>query len=328
MTSRCYLRMTALNGWMVIIRIIRCASASRRAHFLLLGSKMFKTIGIIGIGMIGGSVALAARASDAANKIIALDISRENISYAHGAGMIDNAGGTDFAQIADCDLIILAVPVRSYAAVLQNILPHVRQDAVVSDVGSTKRGVVQVAEKILPASQFIGGHPIAGLEKHGPQHADAKLFHERWTILTPGDAARAADVEKLKTFWEKLGSHVAVMDAAHHDRVLAITSHLPQLIARTIVGTAAALEDELQDEVIKFSAGGFRDFTRMAAADPIMWRDVFLENGDAVLEMLQRLQEDIAVIQKLIRVGDGAALEEIFTRARDIRGRVIAAHQA
>jgi cyclohexadieny/prephenate dehydrogenase len=289
---------------------------------------MFNKVCIIGIGMIGGSVARAARANGAAQTIIALDTNAEHIAFAHSTGMIDNANGMDAAQVADCDLVILAMPVRSYTAVLKNILPHVRKDAVVTDVGSTKRGVLAAAEKILPPGQFIGGHPIAGLEKHGPQHADANLFRERWTILTPSNAARVDDVQKLKTLWEKFGSHVAVMDAAHHDRVLAITSHLPQLIARTIVGTAAALEDELQDEVIKFSAGGFRDFTRMAAADPVMWRDVFLENGDAVLEMLQRLQEDIAVMQKFIRAGDGGALEEIFARARDIRGRVIAAHQA
>lgn len=289
---------------------------------------MFHKLGIVGIGMIGGSVARAARRYGAAAKIIALDTNAEHIAYAYAAGMMDNANGTDAAQIADCDAVMIAVPVRSYAEVLKTILPHLHAGAVVTDVGSTKRGVMRVAESVLPPGQFIGGHPIAGLEKHGPAHADENLFQNRWTILSPSENTPPAHVHKLKTFWETLGSQVEIMDAAHHDRVLAITSHLPQLIARTIVGTAADLEEELQDEVIKFSAGGFRDFTRMAAADPVMWRDVFLENGDAVLEMLQRLTEDIAGMQKLIRSGDGARLEEIFTRARDVRARVIAAHQA
>lgn len=287
---------------------------------------MFSKIGIIGIGMIGGSIAQAARASGAAAQIYALDTSADHIRYAHENGMIDNAV-SDPALLVDADLVILAVPVRSYGAVLQQIAPHVKADVIITDAGSTKRGVMRDAAQHLPGRLFIGGHPIAGREKHGPQSADGNIFKNRWCVLTPEENAPEGQVEKLSAFWQLLGSHVEIMTAHHHDRVLAITSHLPQLIARTIVGTASALEHELQDEVIKFSAGGFRDFTRMAAADPIMWRDIFLENGDAVLEMLQRLSEDIAVMQKLIRSSDGKALEDIFARAREIRQRVIDAHQ-
>jgi cyclohexadieny/prephenate dehydrogenase len=217
---------------------------------------------------------------------------------------------------------------RAYAAVFAAITPHLRKDAVVSDVGSTKRSALRDAAAHLPHHLFIGGHPIAGREQHGPQNARADLFQDRWAVITPTDTTPPDAAAILTRFWESLGSRVAVMDAAHHDRVLAITSHLPQLIARTIVGTAADLEDEVKDEVIKFSAGGFRDFTRMAAADPVMWRDIFLENGDAVLEMLQRLGEDIAMMQKLIRTGDGEAIEAIFARARAVRARVLAAGQA
>lgn len=288
---------------------------------------MFRKLAIIGIGMIGGSVAQAARAAGAAQSIIALDQNAENMRYAHETGMIDNAQNNS-ELLKDADLVVLAVPVRSYGAVMQSITPYLMPGAIVSDVGSTKRSAMRDAAQFLPQRLFIGGHPIAGREKHGPQHSDGTIFKDRWCVLTPADHAPPEAVQKLSSFWQAIGSNVEIMTAHHHDRVLAITSHLPQLIARTIVGTAAALEHELQDEVIKFSAGGFRDFTRMAAADPVMWRDIFLENGDAVLEMLQRLTEDISAMQKLIRAGDGAALETTFERAREIRQRVIDARQA
>jgi len=288
---------------------------------------VFKKIGIIGIGMIGGSVALAARAAGV-KFITALDVNADNVLWAHQHGMIDNVQHDNVAVLDGAELVIVAVPVRSYEKVFTQIAPHLPPGVIVSDVGSTKRGVMAAAEKFLPGATFIGGHPIAGLEKHGPQHADATLFQNRWCVITPPDGADSEAVRKLFDFWHALGSHVEIMTPHHHDRVLAITSHLPQLIARTIVGTAADLEDELQDEVIKFSAGGFRDFTRMAAADPVMWRDIFLDNGDAVLEMLQRLSEDIALMQKRIRAGDADALEAVFTRARNIRQRVIEAKQA
>lgn len=288
---------------------------------------MFQTIAIIGIGMIGGSVAEAARSHQAATKIIGIDQSADHIRYAYQNGMIDN-DQSDLSLLSGADLIILAVPVRSYGTVMQAIAPHLRADVLISDVGSTKRSAMRDAAKYLPGHLFIGGHPIAGREKHGPQHADGTIFKDRWCVITPKDNAADDGAQMLAGFWRKLGCQVEMMTPDHHDRVLAITSHLPQLIARTIVGTAAALEDELQDEVIKFSAGGFRDFTRMAAADPVMWRDIFIENGDAVLEMLQRLSEDIATMQKLIRAKDGSALEDIFARAREIRQRVIEARQA
>jgi cyclohexadieny/prephenate dehydrogenase len=285
-----------------------------------------KSLGIVGIGMIGGSVALAARHAGVQH-IVAFDQSAIAIDYVIKSKMVDMASTDDASVLSSCDLVILAVPVRSYSAVLKIIAPYLRRDVIISDVGSTKRGVIQAVKIAVPEHIFVGAHPIAGLERHGPEHAAADLFTGRWCVITPDNAPPDA-MQKLHDFWRAIGSNVVMMDAAHHDRVLAITSHLPQLIARTIVGTAADLEDELQDEVIKFSAGGFRDFTRMAAADPVMWRDIFLDNSDAVLEMLQRLSEDIAMMQKLIRSGDGAKLEKLFERARDIRARVIAAQQA
>ena len=288
---------------------------------------MFRKVCIVGIGMIGASLALAARAAGV-KYVTALDCNAEHMAWAHAHGIIDNVQGDNVAVLMDADLVVLAVPVRSYEGVFEMIAPHLPAEVIVTDVGSTKRGVMATAEKFLPSAVFIGGHPIAGLEKHGPQHGDATLFQNRWTVLTPAANTPGEVVQTLFDFWQALGSHVEIMTPHHHDRVLAITSHLPQLIARTIVGTAADLEDEIQDEVIKFSAGGFRDFTRMAAADPVMWRDIFLENGDAVLEMLQRLSEDIAAMQKRIRAGDAEALEAVFTRAREIRTRVIEARQA
>jgi cyclohexadieny/prephenate dehydrogenase len=288
---------------------------------------MFQKVCIIGIGMIGGSVARAARAAGV-KQIAAMDVNADNVLWAHQHGMIDNVQHDNIAVLDGADLIVVAVPVRSYEKVFAQIAPHLPPSVIVSDVGSTKRGVMAAAEKFLPGATFIGGHPFAGLEKHGPQHSDATLFQNRWCVLTPPENVDGEAMQKLFDFWQAIGSHVEIMTPLHHDRVAAITSHLPQLIARTIVGTAADLEDELQDEVIKFSAGGFRDFTRMAAADPVMWRDIFLENGDAVLEMLQRLMEDIAVMQKRIRAGDADALETVFTRAQQIRQRVIEARQA
>ena len=284
---------------------------------------MFQHITIIGIGMIGGSVALAARACGMAKKITAMDISLSNLEWATESGMIDGAVN----DVGQSDLVVLAMPVGSYGTMMHKISEQLQPGALVTDVGSTKRSAMRDAAKYLPLGAFIGGHPIAGREKHGPQHAQAGLFQGRWCILTPPDDVAPTDIEKIQRLWEAMGSKVAIMDAAHHDRVLAITSHLPQLIARTIVGTAADLEKEMQEEVIQFSAGGFRDFTRMAAADPIMWRDIFLENKDAVLEMLQRLSEDIGVMQRHIRNGDGPALQDLFARAQSIRQQVIDARQ-
>jgi cyclohexadieny/prephenate dehydrogenase len=196
-------------------------------------------------------------------------------------------------------------------------------DAIISDVGSSKAGVANALAKALPDNIIVPAHPVAGTERSGPEAGFAALFHQRWCILTPAAGTPEAAIARVSTFWERLGSNVEIMDPAHHDLVLAITSHLPHLIAYTIVGTASDLENVTQSEVIKYSAGGFRDFTRIAASDPVMWRDVFLTNKDAVLEMLQRFSEDLTALQRAIRWGDGDALFELFTRTRAVRRSII-----
>jgi cyclohexadieny/prephenate dehydrogenase len=208
------------------------------------------------------------------------------------------------------------------------IAPVLKQGATITDVGSVKQAVIEAIEPHLPDNvNFVPGHPIAGSEKSGPESGFAELFRDRWCILTPVASAEKSSIDQLETFWKALGSDVEIMDAAHHDSVLAITSHLPHLIAYSIVSTASDLEDVTQSEVIKFSAGGFRDFTRIAASDPTMWRDVFLTNKDAVLEMLGRFSEDLSALQRSIRWGDGDALFELFARSKETRNNIIEAGQ-
>ena len=291
-------------------------------------SVQFPRLAVIGFGMIGASIALAARAGGVVREITGGDIDPDACAYVESRRMAKFCTPDLLAAVQDADLVMLCVPVGSYAEVFSKLKPGLKPGCVISDVGSVKQAVVDQLLPLMPDNvHFIPGHPIAGLEKHGASQGNAQLFHQRWTTLTPLPNTDAEALTRLTQFWEACGAHVATMDAAHHDRVLAITSHLPQLIARTIVGTAADLEGEMQDEVIKFSAGGFRDFTRMAAADPIMWRDVFLYNSDAVLEMLQRLQEDLAVMQKAIRNKDGETLRQRFARAQTIRQKVLEAKQ-
>jgi cyclohexadieny/prephenate dehydrogenase len=225
--------------------------------------------------------------------------------------------------VADADLVILCVPVGAMAAAAAEIAPHLSAGAVVSDVGSSKQSVAKALAEALPGVAIIPAHPVAGTERSGPDAGFSSLFHNRWCIVTPPEGADPAQVALLSAFWEALGAKVEVMDAGHHDLVLAVTSHLPHLIAYTIVGTASDLEGVTESEVIKYSAGGFRDFTRIAASDPTMWRDVFLSNKDAVLEMLQRFSEDLTALQRAIRVGDGEQLFEHFTRTRAVRRSII-----
>ena len=226
--------------------------------------------------------------------------------------------------VKDADCVILCVPVGACAAVAAAMAPGLKKGAIISDVGSVKSAVITAMQPHLPADiHFIPAHPIAGTEHSGPDAGFATLFKNRWLILTPVEQSETDATEKLASFWRALGSNVEVMDAAHHDLVLAVTSHLPHLIAYNIVGTAADLETVTQSEVIKFSASGFRDFTRIAASDPTMWRDVFLNNRDAVLEMLGRFNEDLAALQRAIRWGDGEALFNLFTRTRAIRRSII-----
>ncbi|MDB5392676.1 MAG: cyclohexadienyl dehydrogenase, partial [Rhodospirillales bacterium] len=231
--------------------------------------------------------------------------------------------------VRDADLVVIAAPLSTYADIAARIGPALKPGAIVSDVGSVKGPVVRDLPALLPDHvHLVPGHPIAGTENSGPASGFETLFEGRWFILTPPPGTDEEAVRKVGDLWRGCGSLIEIMEAAHHDKVLGITSHLPHLIAYTIVGTAADLEEDAQSEVIKFSASGFRDFTRIAASDPTMWRDVFLNNREAVLEMLQRFNEDLTALQRAIRVGDGEALFNLFTRTREIRRRIIDAHQA
>jgi cyclohexadieny/prephenate dehydrogenase len=243
-------------------------------------------------------------------------------------GLVDYVFATAREAVEGADLVILCSPVGTYAALAEEIAPALKAGAILTDVGSVKGAVVRdVAQHVPTSVHFIPGHPIAGTEQSGPESGFAELFINRWCILTPLPGADAQAVGKLAEFWRACGSNVETMTPEHHDLVLAITSHLPHLIAYNIVSTAADLEEVTSSEVIKYSAGGFRDFTRIAASDPTMWRDVFLNNKDAVLEMLGRFSEDLSALQRAIRWGDGEALFNIFSRSRQIRRGIIAAGQ-
>ncbi len=251
------------------------------------------------------------------------DASAEVRETVRRLGLCDDVADSAGAAVTDADLVILCVPVGAVGEVAMALAADLPVEAIISDVGSSKAGIAQILAAALPHNIIVPAHPVAGTERSGPEAGFAALFQGRWCILTPAPDAPDAAVARVTSFWERLGSNVEIMDAAHHDLVLAITSHLPHLIAYTIVGTASDLETVTQSEVIKYSAGGFRDFTRIAASDPVMWRDVFLSNKDAVLEMLQRFSEDLTALQRAIRWGDGDALFELFTRTRAVRRSII-----
>jgi cyclohexadieny/prephenate dehydrogenase len=289
---------------------------------------LFDKLAIIGPGLIGSSMARAARATGAVRSIVATARSPETRARVAELGLADHVVETNAQAVEGADLVIVCVPVGACGAVAEEIGPHLKPGATVSDVGSVKSAVVRDMAPHLPDTvHFVPAHPVAGTEHSGPDAGFAELFENRWCILTPPEGTDAAAVEKLAQFWRLLGANVEVMTPEHHDMVLAVTSHLPHLIAYTIVGTADELEAVTRSEVFKFSAGGFRDFTRIAASDPVMWRDVFLNNKEAVLEMLGRFNEDVAALTKAIRRGDGEALEEHFARTRAIRRGVIEAGQ-
>jgi cyclohexadieny/prephenate dehydrogenase len=290
---------------------------------------MFKQVTIIGFGLIGSSLARAIRKNNLAEKIVCADMSREVCDKVQELGLADSVT-TDLAKgVKGSDLIILAIPVGAMDKVGEKIGPHLQADAIVTDTGSVKGAVVKAIQHHLPAKvHLVPGHPIAGTEHSGPEAGFAELFINRWCILTPLAHTNIGAVEKLTRLWESCGSNIEIMDPDHHDLVLGITSHLPHLIAYTIVGTATDLEEDLKGEVIKFSASGFRDFTRIASSDPVMWRDVFLNNKDAVLEVLQRFTEDLTALQKAIRKQDGDYLYQVFKETRDIRRAIIDAGQA
>jgi cyclohexadieny/prephenate dehydrogenase len=289
---------------------------------------LFQRIALIGFGLIGGSIARAARAQGLAGEIVVTARSAATRARVRELGVVDRVVDTSAEAVKDADLVILCIPVGACGPVAQDIAPHLKAGAIVSDVGSVKGTVLRAMAPHLPNTvHFIPAHPVAGTEHSGPDSGFAELFINRWCILTPPPDADKAAVEKLATFWRALGANVEIMAADHHDLVLAVTSHLPHLIAYTIVGTADELEDVTQAEVLKFSAGGFRDFTRIAASDPTMWRDVFLANKDAVLEMLGAFQEDLSKLTRAIRRGDGEALFDHFTRTRAIRRGIVSLGQ-
>ncbi|MGO4667071.1 prephenate/arogenate dehydrogenase family protein [Bosea sp. 2RAB26] len=289
---------------------------------------IFGCVAIIGIGLIGSSIAHAAKDLNLAGRIILSDRDEGVRARARELDLGHEVAETVQAAVADADLVILCVPVGACGAVAGEIASALKQGAIVSDVGSVKNAVVEAVAPHLPAGvHFVPAHPVAGTENSGPDAGFASLFLNRWCILTPPDGSDDGAVSRTRHFWEGMGALVEVMSAQHHDLVLAVTSHLPHLIAYNIVGTAEDLEAVTQSEVIKFSAGGFRDFTRIAASDPTMWRDVFLHNKEAVLEMLGRFSEDLSVLTRAIRFGDGETLHKHFTRTRAIRRGIVALGQ-
>jgi cyclohexadieny/prephenate dehydrogenase len=285
---------------------------------------LYNRLALIGVGLIGSSIARAARAQSAVGSIVATARSPETRKRVAELGLADQVVESKAAAVEGADLVILCIPVGSCGTVAKEIGPHLAAGATVSDVGSVKGSIIRDMGPHLPKKvHFVPAHPVAGTEYSGPDAGFAELFVNRWCILTPPDGADQKAVDKLTAFWRLLGANVETMAADHHDLVLAITSHLPHLIAYTIVGTADELQTVTRSEVLKFSAGGFRDFTRIAASDPTMWRDVFLANKDAVLEMLGRFNEDISLLTKAIRNGDGEALIQHFARTRAIRKGIV-----
>jgi cyclohexadieny/prephenate dehydrogenase len=283
----------------------------------------FARVSIIGLGLIGSSIARAVRDAMPTVALTGHDADAEVRETARALKLCNDVADTASAAVTDADLVILCVPLGAMSTVAASIAHDLPPEAIISDVGSSKAAVAAALAAALPDHAIVPAHPVAGTERSGPEAGFAALFHNRWCIITPPEGTPDSAVQQVTAFWEKLGAQVEVMDAAHHDLVLAVTSHLPHLIAYTIVGTASDLEGVTQSEVIKYSAGGFRDFTRIAASDPTMWRDVFLTNKDAVLEMLQRFSEDLTALQRAIRWGDGEALFDLFTRTRAIRRSII-----
>ncbi len=284
----------------------------------------FDRIALIGFGLIGGSIARAAREQGLAREIVTTARSEKTRARVMELGIVDRVLETNAEAADGADLVILCIPVGACGAVAAEIANHLKPGAIVSDVGSVKGAVVKDMAPHLPAGvHFVPAHPVAGTEHSGPDSGFAELFINRWCILTPPESTEDKATEKLRAFWAALGAKVEIMTPEHHDLVLAITSHLPHLIAYTIVGTADELAQVTSSEVIKFSAGGFRDFTRIAASDPTMWRDVFLANKEAVLEMLGTFNEDLSKLTRAIRRGDGEALYEHFTRTRAIRRGIV-----
>jgi cyclohexadieny/prephenate dehydrogenase len=294
-----------------------------------MSAPLFKRVALVGLGLIGSSLARVIKREGLAGHVAGTARSQKTRDKAWELGYLDSIHPDPGACVAGADLVVICAPLGAYAEIGAAIRAHLAPGAIVSDVGSAKQSVIRDLGPIIPDGvHLIPGHPVAGTEHSGPEAGFAELFQGRWCILTPPPGSDEAAVAKLAELWRRAGSQIEFMEPAHHDRVLAITSHLPHIIAYTIVSTATDLADATQSEVIKFSAGGFRDFTRIAASDPVMWRDVFLNNREAVLEMLGRFTEDLTALQRAIRWGEGDKLLELFTRTREIRRGIIDAKQA
>ncbi len=283
----------------------------------------FARVTIIGIGLIGSSIARAVRATMPTVRLTGYDADADVRVIADRIDLFDDVADSGGAAVIDADLVILCVPVGAMGAAAADFAADLPAEAIVSDVGSCKAEVVRALGEALPGATVVPAHPVAGTERSGPEAGFATLFHKRWCIITPPEGTDPLAVERVAEFWRRLGAEIEMMAPEHHDRVLAITSHLPHLIAYTIVGTASDMEEVTQSEVIKYSAGGFRDFTRIAASDPTMWRDVFLANREAVLDMLQRFSEDLTALQRAIRWGKGDELFDLFSKTRDVRRGII-----
>ena len=290
---------------------------------------LFQRVALIGIGLIGSSLAHVMRRDGLAGHIAVAARTQASLDTAARLGLADSTHLDAVAAVADADLVVLCTPLGAYAGIGQAIAPALADGCIVTDVGSVKQSVIRDLGPSLPDGvHLVPGHPVAGTEHSGPESGFAELFDGRWCILTPPANTDQTAVEQVAELWRRAGMTIEIMDPSHHDQVLAITSHLPHLIAYSIVSTATDLEEHLQKEVFKYSAGGFRDFTRIAASDPVMWRDVFLTNREAVLEILGRFSEDLTVLQRAIRRNEGEALHDMFSRTRAIRRGVIEAKQA
>ena len=290
---------------------------------------MFDRVALIGIGLIGSSLARALRRDSPETEIIACARRVETLAAVRRLAIADATTHDPAQAAAGADLVVIATPLSAYTEISERIAPALKDNAILTDVGSVKQAVIRDLQPLVPSGvHFVPGHPVAGTEHSGPESGFAELFHDRWCILTPPPDTAPEAVATVGRMWESFGMHVVKMSADHHDKVLAMTSHLPHLIAYTIVGTATNLEESLKSEVIEFSASGFRDFTRIAASDPVMWRDIFLNNREAVLEIVQRFTEDLTALQRAIRWGEGDKLQELFTRTRAIRRSIIEAKQA
>ena len=291
-------------------------------------SRIYDRVALIGLGLIAGSMSLAARRAGLAGEVVGTSRSAETRAVAREIGLVDRVAESAAEAVKGADLVVLAVPVGAMAEVAAEIGPHLEPGACVTDVGSVKRAVIAAVGPHIPEGvDFIPAHPLAGTEHSGPRSGFAGLFENRWTLIVRDNGAPPAAVSKLRAFWEGMGAHVDEMDPDHHDLVLAVTSHAPHLIAYTMVGVADDLSRVTDSEVVKYSAAGFRDFTRIAASDPTMWRDVFLNNKDATLEILGRFTEELFALQRAIRTGDGQHLHDYFTRTRAIRRGIIEAGQ-